>query len=81
VGTDQQLVGGKEVLCLHFVREVKPAQDDVTLGKPNIIKGNLGEGFSEDMWFGLDKGLVRLQQRIRNNVSMTWELVSFSGGQ
>lgn len=36
-----------------------------------------GEEITEDMWFARHKGLVRLEQKVDGQKSMTWELADF----
>jgi len=62
IGTDDNVPQYKGKTCLHFRRIVK-SSEKVSFS-----------GFSEDMWFMKNKGLVRLEQKIAGKVSMTWTL-------
>jgi hypothetical protein len=44
------------------------------------VNGTNGHNFTEDMWFELGIGLVRLEQKIGGKTSMTWSLLEFSRG-
>lgn len=55
--------------CLYFVREVK--------AKENVRGENsqLDSAFEEHMWFGLNRGLIRLVQKVGGKETMKWDLV------
>lgn len=63
--------GGSGGFQLHFTREVEPAEED---------DHYLSNGFTEEMWYEEGKGLVRLEQKVKGKISMTWELVKFTPG-
>ena len=72
VGIDDKVPGYKAP-CLHFVREVK---------KGNGRYPYADKGFTEDVWYAPDIGLVRLEQKVEGQNSMIWTLEKFvPGGQ
>jgi hypothetical protein len=57
---------------LHFKRTVQPAERDRDTPEGDV----LNQGFSEETYWGLGKGLIFLRQVIGGKTSMTWDLVS-----
>jgi len=51
--------------CMHFIRTVQTKS---------------GINFTEETWFGKGIGLVRLEQKVNGQTSMTWTLESFIKG-
>ncbi len=74
-GVDTEIPANEEENVLHFVRIVGSTENEFGFGEDYVFKG-----FSEDMWFARGKGLVRLEQKVDGEVSMTWTLVEFSKG-
>jgi len=79
VGVESQVWNTSPVSTMHFMRRVSPAADQPDFGPRDIVQGNLSKGFTEDLWFGADLGLIRLIQKVGERVSMTWELTAASG--
>jgi hypothetical protein len=73
LGTDANVPEHKGTECFHFVRTVKPADNDAAKDRAHFQ-----QGFSEDTWFARGKGLVRLEQKVNGKTSMVWRLTSFS---
>jgi hypothetical protein len=69
-GTDSSLPECKDYVCLKFVRYVKESD---TTGE----KSSLDKAFTETSWFAKNKGMVRLEQKIDGQTSMTWTLEKF----
>lgn len=67
-GVDTKVSEYEGIPLLNFIRTVEPGEKNDYINK----------GFSEDMWFAKGKGLVRLEQKVDGEVSMTWNLVEFS---
>lgn len=59
---------------LHFKRTVQPAERE----RDNSEGDVLDQGFSEETYWGMGKGLIFLRQVIDGKTSMTWELVTDS---
>jgi hypothetical protein len=55
---------------LHFVRQVKPAEE----------KGELSSGFEEHIWYGYRVGMVELTQFAQGRETMHWVLQNFRPG-
>ena len=70
IGFDGGVVGCQDVSCMHFRRQVRSESKIVSI---------VDKGFTEDTWFALGKGMVRLEQKIDGQISMTWTLESFKG--
>jgi hypothetical protein len=70
LGVDSIVPGCGGQACLHFRRNVD-AKD---------VNEYISQAFAEDVWFAKGKGLVRLEQKIDGQRSMTWTLESFSLG-
>lgn len=71
---DLQFLGQENyngVPCLVFLRTVYPGE---------TTSSHLDKGFTEQLWFGKGKGLVRLEQKIDGQKSMTWTLEKFIPG-
>jgi hypothetical protein len=71
-GVDNSLPGYSN--CLKFTRTVKesePTSREAT---------SLDKSFTETTWFAKDKGLVRLEQKVNGQTSMTWTLEKFTKG-
>ena len=64
---------GLESGKLHFTRFYNESQD--------VTDVELSLAFNENLWFEKGKGLVRLEQRIADKVSMTWDLIKFVPGK
>ncbi len=60
---------------LHYQRWVLPS---ARAGAGDAFEGD--KGFTEDMWFKRGVGLKRLEQRVDDEVRMTWELTGFTPG-
>ncbi len=73
VGIDADVPEHQGTECFHFVRTVKPAENQA--GRDWV---HFQQGFSEDTWFARGKGLVRLEQKVNGKTSMVWRLRSFS---
>lgn len=58
--------------CLVFLRTVYPEEKSTD--------SHLSKGFTEQLWFGKGKGLIRLEQKIDGQTSMTWTLEKFIPG-
>ena len=56
--------------CLHYRRDVKQKKNDVSGGN------YLSSAFTEDLWFEKYKGLIRLEQRVGDEITMTWTLLT-----
>jgi hypothetical protein len=61
--------------CRHFRRVVQPAE---RRDHSDPVRFELG--FNEESWFARGKGLVRLEQRVAEEISMIWRLRSFTPG-
>jgi hypothetical protein len=61
---------------LHFTRSVEPAEKR---GGDDSDGSILNQGFVEETYWGLGKGLIYLRQAIGGKTSMTWELVTDLG--
>lgn len=72
-GVDTQVPDNEGAELLHFLRKVEPAEK-----KEGEDQNDIDKGFSEDMWFAREKGLVRLEQKVDGKTSMIWNLVQFS---
>lgn len=72
-GVDTEVPEYEGTPLIHFVRTVEPAEKEEGEDRSYHEKG-----FSEDMWFAKGKGLVRLEQKVDGEVSMTWTLMEFS---
>jgi hypothetical protein len=57
--------------CIHLMRQVSS----------RLSEHYSKEFFTEDMWFAKGKGLVRLEQKIEGQKSMTWTLEKFIPGK
>lgn len=70
--------------CLRFTRIIESDADEDRGDLMAAVDDSreqlraLSRGFVEDAWFAQDKGLVRLEQRVGDKVSMTWEMLSFT---
>ncbi len=62
IDVDKNVPGWQGVPCYHFTREAK---SDESTGSESI---------TEDYWYAPKKGLVRLEQRVKGEISMTWTL-------
>jgi hypothetical protein len=60
---------------LHFRRTVQAAQER-DRRDPVAFESE----FVEDSWFERGKGLVRLEQKVKGDVTMTWRLVAYTPG-
>jgi hypothetical protein len=68
-GVESGVPGSSGIQCLHFIRRVKPAKRE-----PGKKSDYLDKGFSEDIWYAKQRGLVRLVQKVDGEISMTWTL-------
>jgi len=57
--------------CLHFTRVVEGNADEARL---DSSAGDIGRSFTEDMWFAKGVGLIKLEQRVGDSLTMTWTL-------
>jgi len=73
VGIDTQVPQDEGTPLLHFLRTVESSER-----KKGEEQSHLGKGFTEDMWFARGKGMVRLEQKVEGETSMTWSLIQFS---
>lgn len=69
IDSDMLLFLGLDGKELHFCRQVSAEEKSEDV---------LGSAFTEDLWYAKGKGLVKLQQKINGEVSMTWNLKKFS---
>lgn len=65
VGVDSQVPGYEGELAMKFQRTV------------DLSDSEQMTGFTEDLWFVMGVGLVRLEQRVDDEITMTWELDTF----
>ena len=72
-GIDRTVAGFDGTDCMHLIRQVKASGE-------REAREAFEKFIREDMWFVRGRGLVRLVQRIDDEVSMTWELESFQPG-
>jgi hypothetical protein len=70
VGLDQVRRGARNVELVRFTRTVDPRSDD------DSEADVLNKGFTEDTWYQRGRGLVRLEQTIDGQRTMTWELAT-----
>ncbi len=61
-GMDQDAPGHSGEKCYHFTRTVYADASRTVVY------------FTEDSWYASDKGLVRLEQKVKGTLSMVWEL-------
>lgn len=73
IGPEQVSVGRFSGLALHFKRQV--AADS-----SSVRDSELGQAFTEDMWYMRRYGLVRLRQVVGGRESMVWTLKKFTAG-
>lgn len=66
-GLDSNVPGYQGIPCLHFSRQVYPP-----VNHPEI------ETITEDSWYAKGKGLVRFEQKVGNQPSMTWTLEKYT---
>jgi len=69
-GQEKSPLGHKD--SLHFQRKVEPSKK-----KPGEELDEIDKGFIEDTWFAKGIGLVHLVQKIDNEISMEWILLTF----
>jgi len=71
IGVDTDVPGYEGKALLQFRRTVKEGEP-----MPGRPRDYLDSGFIENTWFAEGEGLVRLEQRVGGQVSMTWNLLS-----
>lgn len=74
-GVDTKVPEYEGIPLLYFIRTVEPAKK-----KEGENYYYFHNGFSEEIWFAIGKGLVRLEQKVGGKTSMVWTLVEFSEG-
>ena len=70
LGTDKDVPGYIGVPCMHFQRQVNVSK---VAGKHGRTPSAQERDFIEDMWFAKGIGLVRLEQRVKDKYSGSWE--------
>jgi hypothetical protein len=73
-GIETNVPGYEGTESLHIQREIAAFEG----GSEEVSGMRESRGWTEDMWFARDKGLVRLVQRIEGKTTMTWTLDNFS---
>jgi hypothetical protein len=76
LGLDTNVQDGGQK-CMHFVRLVEPESRNGLQGHCQL---GAEKEFTEDLWFAKGKGLIRLEQKIDGQTSMTWTLEKFIPG-
>ena len=73
VGPEKLTLDKRELECLRFKRVVAPAPR-----RGNEDQSPADAGFTENIWYARDVGLVRLEQKIGAKTSMIWKLESYA---
>lgn len=71
---DERLPGFEGKSIMRFLRVVRLVDEQLILRDG----AESGSGFTEEMWYEKGRGLVRLEQRVDDTVSMVWRLISYS---
>ncbi|MDD5098529.1 MAG: hypothetical protein PHD31_02325 [Candidatus Pacebacteria bacterium] len=71
LGKEQINYEQQTIECMHFRR---------TVGSIDGSSVYWRKGFTEDSWYASDKGLIRMEQKVDDKISMVWNLENFKSG-